>query len=74
MPTLAQVVRKLRDDQGLSREKLAAKADTSTSTVIRIELRDHQPGVDTLMRIADALGVTISELLADVETTEAKAG
>lgn len=61
-PTL----RERRTDAGLSREKLARLADTSTSTIVRIEA-GHVPGAALLGRIARALGVSVDELLPEDE-------
>lgn len=62
----------LRKAAGLSRERLAAKAGVSTSTVARLELRDQAPGLDLLAAIAEALDTTVPALLT-TETTDNKA-
>lgn len=65
IPSAGGRVRTYREQLGISRERLAATCDVSVSTISRLELRDHVPGVSILSRIANTLGVTIDELLSD---------
>ena len=60
--TLATRLRERRDSAGLSREKLAAKAGVSLSTVLRIE-QGAGAHLSSLRKIAGALDVTVSELV-----------
>ena len=55
-------VRQRREEVGLSREKLAFKANVSSSTVARLELSDKLPGSAALIRIAQTLGLSLDEL------------
>lgn len=57
-----QALEAIRISQGLSREKLARLADTSTRTIVRIEREGADPGVSIVARIAVALGVSIADL------------
>lgn len=52
-------LRLLREQKGLSREKLARHAGVSTSTVTRMELLGHIPSGYALIAIAKELGVSI---------------
>ncbi len=58
-------MRKLRKDKGLSQEKLARLADVANNTIIKIEAGKNQnPTLDTLKKIAKAIGVSIDDLTA----------
>lgn len=57
-------VKKLREKLGLSQERLARLADVSTNTIINIESGKQQnPTIETIKKIANALGVSIEELV-----------
>ncbi|MDD5503952.1 MAG: helix-turn-helix transcriptional regulator [Candidatus Omnitrophica bacterium] len=61
---LADNVRKLRIKKRLAQEKLARLADISTATLVKIESGvAKEPTITTIMKIADALGVSIDELV-----------
>ncbi len=60
----ASRIERLRIEQGLSRPKLARMSGVSERTLIRIERKNgYEPGVFAMGRIADALGVTVDDLL-----------
>ncbi len=66
-PALAGVLARLREERGLSQEQLAHAAGLTTSAYNRIE-RDHAaPGWSTVLRIALALEVSLSDLARRVE-------
>lgn len=57
-------IKRLREKLGLSQEKLARLADVSNNTIINIEAGKQQnPTVETIKKIANALGVSIEELV-----------
>ena len=58
-------VRRLRELRALSQRELAARAKLSVTTVNRIETRQRKPIPRTVRRLAEALGVTPEELLAE---------
>lgn len=62
-----QVVRTARTRAGLSREKLAAETNVSTSTIVRLERTDALPNVNALVRIATRLDVPVADLLPTPE-------
>ncbi len=62
---VSQQVRTLRTGAGLSQEQLAVKAGLSSATVGRIEAATHTPSLATLAKLAEALGVTVAQLVAD---------
>jgi transcriptional regulator with XRE-family HTH domain len=59
---LAQVLKDLRTSRGYSQVHLAQRAKLSLRTIQRIEKGDTQPYGDTLLRLAMALDVTVTEL------------
>ena len=55
---------KLRRKRGLTQEGLARKANISYHTIIKLEsARIKDPRVGTLLKLAEALGVTTDKLL-----------
>jgi transcriptional regulator with XRE-family HTH domain len=58
-------LKRLREERGLSQVKLAARADLNPATVNQIErgMRDASPG--TLRKLADALEVSLYELMEE---------
>jgi len=61
---LAENIKKLRIRKGLAQEKLARLADISTATLVKIEAGAAKgPTITTVVKIADALGVSIDELV-----------
>lgn len=67
-PVLAAVLRRLREERGLSQEALAYRAGITAGSLGRIELAQSSPSWATVRQIAKALGVTMTELAATVET------
>lgn len=64
MPTVAKNIKKHRKQKGLSQDKLSRLADVSHATIIKIESGGIQsPTIDTVQKIAKALGVSLDELL-----------
>lgn len=61
---LAKVVKRLREKQGLSQEKLARLADVSNNTIINIEAgKQDNPTIETLKKVAKALNVPVEDLI-----------
>jgi len=58
-------LRRLRELRALSQRELAARARLSVTTVNRIETGQRKPMPRTVRRLAEALGVTPEELLAE---------
>ncbi len=56
-------IKLLRNKQGLSQEELAAMAVLSATSLGAIERGTSVPGIDTLERIAIALGIELKELV-----------
>ena len=61
---LAKNIERLRKAKGLSQEKLARLADVANNTLIKMESGENQnPTLDTLKKVAKALGVSVDELI-----------
>jgi transcriptional regulator with XRE-family HTH domain len=69
-PALATVVRRLREQRGLTREVLAYHAGITTGSLARIELVQSTPGWDTVRSLAAALEISLRDLGAAVEAPE----
>ncbi len=64
MSNISKTLRKLREQKGLTQEKLARLADVSNNTVIKIEAGKNQnPTLETLKRLAKALDITVDDLI-----------
>jgi transcriptional regulator with XRE-family HTH domain len=61
---IARIVRSLRHARGWSLGVLAERAGLSKTIVAKIETGDGNPSIETLLRLADALQITIGTLLA----------
>ena len=56
-------IRELRAERGLTQVRLAVAADMNPATLNRIEQGKANPNIKTLERLAEALGVGLTELL-----------
>lgn len=63
-------VRRLRTERGLTQEQLAAMVGVNRSTITQWETGWSQPRMGAAQRLADALGVKISEIVGDVGSVE----
>lgn len=70
---VGQRVRSIRLKRGFTQEMLAEAAELSAPYVSHIERGAKKASLESLVRIAAALGVTVDHLLAEVQTTEADA-
>jgi len=61
---LSENIKKLRKKKGISQDKLAKLADVTVTTLVKIESGvNDNPTIKTLKKIADALGVSLDELV-----------
>ena len=65
--TLGERLRKIRRMQGRTLKEISGNANITVSLLSKIENNKSQPPIATLTRIASALGVSTSSLLADGE-------
>lgn len=61
--SFAEKVRVFREQLGISQEKLAAKANIHRTYIGAVERAEKVPSLITIVKIAKALNVNISELL-----------
>ena len=66
---LAENLKALRKAKGLSQEELAARLHVTDKAVSKWETGRGLPSVDLLEPLAEALGLTVSELLSGRELT-----
>lgn len=64
---LGSNVRKRREEKDLTQEALAERANLDPTYISGIERGVRNPSVLSVVRIAKALGITISELMVNVD-------
>lgn len=62
---LARNLRKLRGERGLSQEALADRARLHRTYVGSVERRERNVSIDAIEKLAQALGVSVADLLAE---------
>jgi len=61
---LGKRIKEFRSKLNISQDQLAKKADIPFSTLVKIEAGyTPNPSMETLIKIADAFGITIDELI-----------
>ncbi|MBQ3310923.1 helix-turn-helix transcriptional regulator [bacterium] len=60
--SIGKRIKFLRENKGLTQEKLAEKTGLSLDFIGKIEVNINEPGLKSLIKIANALGVHIKEL------------
>jgi len=61
---IAKNIKRLRQEKGISQDRLSKLADLSLNTVVNIETGNNlNPTIETIERIAKALEISINELL-----------
>ena len=58
----AQRVRKLREEQGISQEKLAERAELHRTYIGMVERLERNPSLVCIHKIANGLGVDVKQL------------
>ena len=66
--SLAEAVRRLRNARCWTLDELAARSGVSRRLVVQIEQGEANPSIGTLLRLADALGVSLTDLISAHET------
>ena len=62
---LGEAIRRIRLSMGISQEKLALLAEVDRSYVGRVERGDNNVAILTLNRLAQALGLSIAQLMQE---------
>lgn len=62
-----KVLRRLRQESGLTQEALGFEANLRRTYVSILELGQQQPSLTSILKIAAALGVTGADLIEQVE-------
>lgn len=65
-----RIVKRLREEHGLSQEVLADRAELNRSYVGEVERGTAMPSLSTVTKIAKALNLSTSDLLARYESYE----
>lgn len=63
-------LRLLREEKGLSQQKLADMLSTSQQTVFKYEKTDCEPDIATLIKLADVFNVSVDFLIGNTEIRE----
>lgn len=63
-------LRFLREEKGLSQQKLAEMLNTSQQTIFKYEKTASEPDISTLVQIADIFDVTVDYLIGNSELRE----
>ena len=66
------VISKLRVQKGLTQERLSGLAGIARSHLVALENGEKTVKLDTMWRIADALGIKPSELIKSIEAENGK--
>jgi len=64
MSIVSKNIRRLREQKGISQDRLSKLADISLNTIAKLELNETQnPTIETLQKIAKALDVKVEDLI-----------
>jgi transcriptional regulator with XRE-family HTH domain len=67
LTSLGEAIRNARKAQGISQEKLALAAGVDRSYMGRVERGDNNVAILTLLKIAQALGLKIGDIIGDAD-------
>lgn len=70
MGTFGENLRRLRELRNITQEQLAEKADIARTMIGRYETTGQLPSLDTLVRLADALGTSTDYLLGRTDSPD----
>ena len=64
MSTIGKNIKKLRQEKGISQDKLSKLADISLNPVVKIEIdQSPNPTLETIQKLAKALDVSLDDLI-----------
>ena len=69
---LGHRIRTARREKGITQERLAEKANLSTTYIGRLERGEKTPSIDTLVTLAEALEVSPLDILIDLDSSLGK--
>jgi transcriptional regulator with XRE-family HTH domain len=69
---LAETLREERLRLGLSQNEIARRAGLSHTMVLRVEKQERMPTIDTLLRIAEAMGLELGALITQCQRPATK--
>jgi len=64
---LGEAIRRSRKAQGITQERLALLAEVDRSYMGRVERGDNNVAVLTLIRLANALQITVAQLMEEAQ-------
>ena len=71
---LGERIKELRKKNGLTQAKLALMINVEQSYLSKLELGSRNPSLSLLEKIADAYGITLSELFDGLQKDDSKPG
>jgi transcriptional regulator with XRE-family HTH domain len=69
-PTFGRRLRALREEKGWTQAELGEKAGMLHHAIARLERGERTPGWDTVLKLAEALGVTPNDFLGEPDEPE----
>ena len=64
MSTIGKNIKRLRQEKGISQDKLSKLADISLNTVVKMEINQSpNPTLETIQKLAKALDVSLDDLV-----------
>ncbi len=67
-----RMLQELRTERGLSQEKLGFEADYHRTYISQLERGQKNPSLKAIFRLAEALGITPSEMIRRIESRVAE--
>ncbi len=72
LSSLGDNIRNIRNEQNISAEELSRRSRINMRTIYQIENSEQEnPRLTTIQRIADGLGVSLTDLLSNSESRSA---
>ena len=65
---IGDVIKARRTELGMSQAQLAEAADVGTRQIARYESADSEPGLGVALRLAEALGISLTHLAGQIRT------
>jgi transcriptional regulator with XRE-family HTH domain len=66
LSTISRNIRKFRKEKNFSQDRLSKEAEVAYNTIVKIESGENpNPTVETLERVAKALGISIEKLFKE---------